>query len=59
MEKVVTIRTLTAKKTGFSYWLKKPETERLAAIELLQQQYIKFKYGNVQSGFQRVCAIIK
>jgi len=37
----------------------KAETERLAVIELLQQQYIKFKYGNVQSGFQRVCAIIK
>ncbi len=59
MEKVVTIRSLKDKKTDFAYWQSRPETERLAAIETLRQQYIKFKYGNVQPRFQRVCQIIK
>ena len=59
MEKVVTIRSLKDKKTDFVYWQSRPEAERLAAIETLRQQYIKFKYGNVQPRFQRVCRIIK
>ena len=59
MEKVVTIRSLKDKKTDFAYWQSRSETERLAAIETLRLQYIKFKYGNVQPRFQRVCRIIK
>ena len=59
MEKVITIRSLKDKKTDFSYWQSRPETERLAAIEILRQQYIKFKYGNVKPRFQRVCRIVK
>lgn len=59
MEKVVTIRSLKDRKTDFAYWQSRPEAERLAAIEVLRQQYIKFKYGNVQPRFQRVCRIIK
>lgn len=59
MEKVITIRSLKDKKTDFTYWQSKPEMERLAAIEILRQQYIKHKYGNAQPRFQRVCRIIK
>ena len=59
MEKVITIRSLRDKKTDFAYWQSRPETERLAAIETLRQQYIKYKYGNVQPRFQRVYRIVK
>lgn len=59
MEKAVTIRSLKDKKTDFAYWQSRPEAERLAAIETLRQQYIKYKYGNVQPRFQRVCRIVK
>ena len=59
MEKVVTIRSLKDKKTDFDYWKSKSETERMAAIETLRQQYFKYKYGNVQPRFQRVCRIVK
>ena len=59
MEKVVAIRSLKDKKTDFAYWQSKPEAERLAAIEILRQQYFKYKYGNVQPRFQRVYHIIK
>ena len=59
MEKVITKRSLRDNKTDFSYWQSRPETERLAAIEILRQQYIKYKYGNVQPRFQRVCRIVK
>ena len=59
MEKVITRRSLKDKKTDFAYWQSRPEAERLAAIETLRQQYIKFKFGNVQPRFQRVCHIVK
>ncbi len=59
MEKAVTIRQLKDKSSSLQYWQAKPATERLAAIELLRQQYIKFKYTDVQPRLQRVCSIIK
>lgn len=59
MEKAVTIRQLKDKSSSLQYWQSKPANERLAAIELLRQQYIKFKYTDVQPRFQRVCRIIK
>lgn len=58
MEKVVNKKSLKDKKTDFAYWQSKPEVDRLAAIETLRQQYIKFKFGNVQPRFQRVCSIV-
>ncbi len=59
MEKVITKRSLRDKKTNFAYWQSRPEAERLAAIETLRQQYIKYKFENVQPRFQRVCRIAK
>lgn len=59
MEKVVTIKGLKEKSSSFEYWQSKSANERLTAIELLRQQYIKFKYKDVQPRLQRVCRIIK
>ncbi len=59
MEKVVTIKALKEKSSSFEYWQSKSANERLAAIELLRPQYIKFKYKDVQPRLQRVCRIIK
>jgi hypothetical protein len=59
MEKVVAKGSIRDKKTDFVYWQSRPETERLAAIETLRQQYIKYKFGNVQPRFQRIYRIIK
>ena len=41
-------KQLRDKKTDFAYWQSRPEAERLTAIETLRQQYIKYKFGNVQ-----------
>lgn len=59
MQKVSSIRSLKEKNNDFLYWQTKPETERLAAIEILRQQYFKFKYTDVQPRFQRVCTVVK
>ena len=59
MQKIVSIISLKDRKTDFQYWQSKTELERLAAIEMLRQQYIKFKYPDAQPGFQRVCTVIK
>ncbi len=57
MEKVITIKNLHDHTNDFKYWSTKTEVERLEALELLRQQYIKFN-KNVQPGFQRVYKII-
>ena len=59
MEKVIAKLSLKEKKTDFAFWQSKSETERLAAVEMLRQEYFKYKYGNVQPRFQRVCHIVK
>lgn len=41
-----------------AYWQTKTPQERLAAIEFLRQQYIKFKFGDVPPRFCRVFTII-
>jgi hypothetical protein len=59
MEKVVTKGSLKNQKSDIEYWLTRSETERLAAIEMLRQQYIKHHFGNAQPRLQRVCRIVK
>jgi hypothetical protein len=59
MHKVICIKSLKEKKSDFQYWQSRTESERLAAIEMLRQQYIKFKYPDAQPGFQRVCTVAK
>ena len=57
MEKVVKIVGLKDKSNDFSYWQTKTPEERLAAIEFLRQQYIKYHF-DVPPRFQRVCRVI-
>lgn len=57
MEKVIKITNLKEKGNDFAYWMSKTEQERLEAIELLREQYIKYNQ-NVQQRLQRVCRVI-
>jgi len=57
MEKVVKIVSLKDRSTDFLFWSEKTDQERLAAVEILRMQYIKFR-TDVEPGFQRVCRII-
>ena len=57
VEKVVTIIGLKQKQSDFQYWQTKDSKTRLEAIELLRNQYIKFK-KDVQPRLQRVCRVI-
>lgn len=59
MEKVVQVKSLKDKSNDFFFWKSRPDIEKLAAIELLRQQYIKYKHPNAQPRFQRVCRVIK
>lgn len=58
MEKVVAHYPLKAQPRNTEYWLSRPVAERLAAVELLRQDWLKANPDAVQ-GFQRVCRIIK
>lgn len=44
--------------SDLSYWQSQPYEERLAALESIRADYIKWKYGT-QPGFQRVYRVIK
>ena len=44
--------------TDFAYWQTRSFEERLAALESIRNEYIKWAY-NVQPGFQRVYRIVK
>ena len=57
MEKGLKIVSLKDKQSDYAFWMTKTYQERLAALELLRQQYINFK-GDAQQGLQRVCRII-
>jgi hypothetical protein len=56
MEKVLKIVRLKDKQSDFAFWQTQTEIQRLAALELLRQQYINFK-TDVQPRLQRVCRI--
>lgn len=56
MEKVLNIVSLKDKQSDFAYWSTKSFQERLEAIELLREQYIKYR-KDVQPRLQRVCRI--
>ena len=44
--------------TDFAYWQTRSFEERLAALESIRKDYIKWAY-DVQPGFQRVYRIVK
>jgi hypothetical protein len=41
------------------YWKTKSGNERLAALEVLRQQYIKMMYHGIEPEFQRILTITK
>jgi hypothetical protein len=43
MDKVVTISKLKEKQNDFKFWQTKSELDRLAATELLRQQFLNFQ----------------
>ncbi len=59
MEKVVRRISLKDQQSDFAFWQTKSPEERLAAIELLRNQYIKFIKKDAEPGLQRVCRVIK
>ncbi len=59
MEKIVRKIGLRAKQSDFAYWQTKSPQERLAAIKLLRNQYIRFIKKDAEPGLQSVCRVIK
>jgi len=57
MKKDAKIIHLHDKQSDVAYWLSKSPSERIEAIEILRQQYVKLK--RIQPGLQRVYRIIK
>ena len=58
MDKVVRIIDMHNDPGDRAFWLSKTPEERIEAIEILREQYVRFK-GDVQQGLQRVCRIIE
>ncbi len=58
MEKVLKIVPLRQQPSDYGYWISRPVSERIDAIEILRNQYISFKKG-VKPGLQRFCRVVK
>ncbi len=58
MEKTIKIVSLKKPPSDYQYWISKPISERLDAIEILRQQYLELN-RHAHQGLQRVCRIIK
>lgn len=58
MEKVLRIVSLHEQPSDYAYWTSRPVSERIDAIEILRDQYIKFK-KDVQPRLQRICRIVE
>jgi hypothetical protein len=52
--KQVERKFISAPRDEASFWRTKSPQERLAALEDLRTEYHQWKYGNAESGFQRV-----
>ena len=58
MDNVIRIVDMKDDRGDLDYWLSKSPAERIEAIEILREQYVRFK-GDVQQGLQRVCRVIE
>ena len=58
MEKVIHIVKTDEARNDLSYWKTQSPEQRLATLETIRQEYIRWKYGS-QPGFQRVYRIVK
>ena len=57
MERVVSRSSVSGQQDEIEFWLKKPMTERVAAVEVLRQRL----FGGTDAarqGLQRVCRIV-
>ncbi len=62
MEKVVTkipLRTRGGESDYLKYWLQRPASERLNALEEICQEYNSWRYTDAEQRLQRVVHIIK
>lgn len=57
MERTIKIVGLREEQSDLLYWLSKSPQERLAAMEILRMQYVRFK--RLEPRLQRVCRVIK
>lgn len=58
MEKVLRIVSLYKQPNDYAYWISRPVSERIDAIEILRNQYIQFK-KDVEPRLQRICRVTK
>ncbi len=56
MKKVLRITNIKSPENDRAFWLTKSPQELIDAIELLRNQFIKYK--NVQPGLQRFCRVV-
>ena len=58
MEKVIQIVKTDKAQSDVGYWKTQSPEQRLATLETIRQEYIRWKYGS-QPRFQRVYRIVK
>lgn len=58
MEKILKIVPLHEQSNDYEYWISRPVSERIDAIEILRNQYIHFK-KDAKSRLQRVCRVVE
>jgi len=58
MEKIIRVVPLHKQPNDYAYWISRPVSERIDAIEMLRSQYIKLE-KDVEPRLQRVCFVIK
>ncbi|CDI00837.1 putative Similarity [Candidatus Competibacter denitrificans Run_A_D11] len=57
MEKVLKIVPLHEQTNDYKYWISRPVSERIDAIEILRNQYIKLK--GIEPRIQKVFRVIR
>lgn len=59
MQKIVKKLNLKDETNDLEFWLTKSYQERLAALEVLREHYVKYFLNGHRPGFQRVYRVIK
>lgn len=57
MERVIARKTLGEPDHDRAYWMSRPPVERLQAIDILREQYIRMRH--VEPGLQRVHRVVE
>jgi hypothetical protein len=59
VQKIVKKLNLKDETNDLEFWLTKSYQERLAALEVLREHYVKYFLNGHRPGFQRVYRVIK